>query len=62
MGMLVLGRKVGQSIRIGPDITITITRLIGDQVGVGISAPKTLSIMRSELPNPPAKEKADNAR
>lgn len=62
MGMLVLSRKVGQSIRIGPDITITITRLSGGQVGVGIAAPKTLSVMRSELPEPPAKEKADHAR
>lgn len=47
--MLVLTRKVEQKIRIGKDIVITILRVQGEQVSVGIDAPKHLQIVREEL-------------
>lgn len=47
--MLVLSRKENQRIRLGDDITITIVRVAGDQVRLGIDAPKTIPIVREEL-------------
>ncbi|MCB1180533.1 MAG: carbon storage regulator [Chlamydiia bacterium] len=47
--MLVLTRKVDQKIRIGNDIIIKINRIQGDQVSIGIIAPRELEIVREEL-------------
>lgn len=47
--MLVLTRKKEQIIRIGKDIVIKILKIQGDQVSVGINAPRTLPIVRQEL-------------
>lgn len=47
--MLVLSRKVGETIRIGDDITIMVVRIRPDQVGLGIDAPKDVTIVRTEL-------------
>lgn len=48
--MLVLTRKVDESIIIGDNIQITITKISGDRVSVGIDAPKEVGIRRAELP------------
>ncbi|KYD11754.1 hypothetical protein B4135_3155 [Caldibacillus debilis] len=47
--MLVLTRKNGQSIQIGENIRITILSVQGEQVKIGIEAPKSLEIYRSEI-------------
>ncbi|MDP6112562.1 MAG: carbon storage regulator CsrA [Planctomycetota bacterium] len=47
--MLVLTRKVDESIIIGEDINIKILALSGSQVKIGISAPRTLRILRKEV-------------
>ncbi|QGJ71524.1 Translational regulator CsrA [Planctomycetales bacterium 10988] len=47
--MLVLTRKSQQKIHIGEDITITIVRVKGQAVRVGIEAPEHLHILRGEL-------------
>lgn len=47
--MLVLTRKKDQSIVINEDIEITIFEVQGDQVRIGISAPKNVSIYRKEI-------------
>src|SRR5690349_3431325 len=47
--MLVLTRKVQEQIQIGNDITITILRVKGQAVRVGIEAPREISVMRSEI-------------
>ena len=47
--MLVLSRKERQSIRLGDDITVTIVRLSGDQVRLGIDAPREIRVLRDEL-------------
>lgn len=47
--MLVLGRKKEQSIMIGDDIEITIIDVQGDNVRLGIRAPKNISIHRKEI-------------
>lgn len=47
--MLVLSRKPGESIRIGPDVAITVLAVQGNKVRLGFSAPKDVPIWRSEL-------------
>lgn len=47
--MLALARKVNQSIVIGNDIEITLLEIKGDQVKLGITAPKSVSIYRKEI-------------
>lgn len=47
--MLVLGRKVGEVIRIGEDVTITVTEIRGNTVRLGVQAPAELRVMRAEL-------------
>jgi carbon storage regulator len=47
--MLVLARKVGQSIVINDDIEITVIEVRGDQVRLGINAPKSVPVHRKEL-------------
>jgi len=47
--MLVLTRKKGETILIGEDIEITVVQAAGDQVKIGINAPKNMQIIRKEL-------------
>lgn len=47
--MLVLSRKIGESIKIGEDIEITILRVHHNQVRVGIKAPKKVAVHRDEI-------------
>ena len=47
--MLVLSRKVGETIWIGEDVEIVISEVKGDQVKVGIRAPRNIDIIRGEL-------------
>lgn len=47
--MLALSRKVNESIMIGNDIEITVLEVKGDQIKIGINAPKTVPIYRKEL-------------
>lgn len=47
--MLVLTRKVNESIVIGRDVEITITRIHGESVRVAISAPRGVEILRKEI-------------
>jgi carbon storage regulator len=47
--VLVLARRLNQSIIIGNDIEIVIVDIKGDQVKIGIKAPKTVSVHRAEI-------------
>ncbi len=47
--MLVLSRKVGERIRIGDGITVTVVRVTGGGVRLGIEAPVELPVIREEL-------------
>jgi len=47
--MLVLTRKIGEKVVLGDEIEIAVVDIRGNQVRLGISAPKTLPVLRSEL-------------
>ena len=50
--MLILTRKVGESIDIGDGVKITILDLKGGRVRIGLDTPKDVKIVRSELKDP----------
>jgi carbon storage regulator len=47
--MLVVSRKVGQRLLIGDKITVTVVKLTGGAVRIGVEAPPELAVMREEL-------------
>lgn len=47
--MLVLTRKLNESIKIGDDIEITVLSVQGDQIKLGIKAPKDIEVHRKEV-------------
>ena len=47
--MLILTRKIGESIWINDEIEIIISEVKGDRVKIGINAPRTMEILRGEL-------------
>ena len=49
--MLILSRKADEKIKIGNDITLTIIELHGDQVKIGVEAPKNVKVFRQEVFN-----------
>src|SRR5262245_5051270 len=56
--MLVLTRKLQQQIKIGEQITVTILRVKGNTVRVGIQAPRDVRVVRGELPKGAAAQEA----
>lgn len=56
--MLVLSRKVGESIVIGEGITVTIVDIKGDTVRIGVDAPREVKVQRSEVLEQIARETA----
>jgi len=56
--MLVLSRKAGEQIFVGDNIVITIVRLSPNNVRIGITAPRDMQILRSELADTDTEEDA----
>jgi len=50
--MLVLSRKEGERLVIGDNITLVISKVVGNRVTIGIEAPKDVKVMRAELVEP----------
>jgi carbon storage regulator len=47
--MLILTRRIGEVLRIGDDVSITILGVKGNQVRIGIDAPKDVAVHREEI-------------
>ena len=47
--MLILTRRVGETLMIGDDVTITVLGIKGNQVRIGVNAPKDVAVHREEI-------------
>lgn len=47
--MLVLSRKVQESLVIGPDVTVTVLAIRGQRIQLGIDAPRSVVVLREEI-------------
>ena len=49
--MLILTRRVGESLMVGDEITVTVLGVKGNQVRIGVNAPKDVAVPREEIYN-----------
>lgn len=47
--MLILTRRVGETLMVGDDVTVTVLGVKGNQVRIGINAPKDVAVHREEI-------------
>lgn len=57
--MLILTRRVGETLMVGDDVTVTVLGVKGNQVRIGVNAPKDVSVHREEIYQRIQKEKSD---
>jgi carbon storage regulator len=60
--MLILTRRVGESLMIGAEVTVTVLAVKGNQVRIGIAAPKDVEVFREEIYERVQAEKAEADR
>lgn len=57
--MLILTRRIGESLMIGDDVIVTVLGSVGNQVKIGVSAPKNVPVHREEIYQKIQEEKSE---
>ncbi len=58
--MLILTRRVGETLMVSDDVTVTVLGVKGSQVHLGVNAPKEISVHREEIYNKIQEEKSED--
>ncbi len=58
--MLILTRRVGETLMVGDEVTVTVLGVKGNQVRIGVNAPKDVSVHREEIYQRIQREKDQN--
>ena len=59
--MLILTRRVGETVMIGDDVAVTVLGVKGNQVRIGVTAPRSVSVHRQEIYDRIRKERDESA-